>query len=120
MVKVLCGASNLKSDNYVYRKNGSSKYCDLCMELSVENAEHIIMHCQYLQDIRTKMLNEISDLEATHLYPILSNSNDMFSTLLGNIPEDIRPDIGIAFLMIVASNVYEMYRSVVGNREGVG
>ena len=44
----------------------------------------------------------------------------MFSTLLGNIPEDIRPDIGFAFLMIVASNVYEMYRTVMGNREGVG
>ena len=44
----------------------------------------------------------------------------MFSTLLGNLPTDIRPDIGFAFLRIVAINMYDMYKTVLMNREGVG
>ena len=120
MAKIACGASNLKSDNYVYKRNGVSKYCDSCNEFSIENAEHIIMHCQSLHDIRSKMLNEISDLELLHMATILTNSDDMFSTLLGKISNDIQPEIGIAFLEIVATNVYEMYRTVVLNREGIG
>ena len=120
MGKVVCGASNLKSDNYVYRKNGGSKYCDLCNNMCVENAEHIIMHCQSLQNIRTKMLNEINELEIANRTTILSNSIDLFSSLLGKIPEDIQPDIGIAYLKIDATNVYEMYRTIVLNREGIG
>ena len=88
--------------------------------MSVEDDEHIIMHCQSLQDFRTKMLNEISDLEVAHVITILANSDDMFSTLLGKIPEDIQHDIGMAFLRIVATNVYEMYRTTLLNRDGSG
>ena len=87
--------------------------------MAVENAEHMIMHCQYLHDIRTKMLADISELEISTMSPILTNSGDMFSTLLGKLPMDI-PNIGFAFLRIVAINVYDMYRPVLMNREGVG
>ena len=120
MVKIVCGASSLKCDSYVFKKNSSSKYCDLCNNMAVENAEHMIMHCQYLHDIRMKMLDDISELELSTMFPILTNSGDMFSTLLGNLPTDIRPDIGFAFLRIVAINVYDMYKTVLMNREGVG
>ena len=120
MAKIVFGASNLKSDNYVYKKNGGSKYCELCNNMSVENAEHIIMHCQSLQNIRTKMLNEINELELASRTIILSNSIDLFSSLLGKIPKDTQPDIGTAYLKIVATNVYEMYRTIVLNREGIG
>ena len=88
--------------------------------MAVENAEHMIMHCQYLHDIQTKMLDDISELEMSTMSSILTNSGDMFSTLLGKLPTDIRPDIGFAFLRIVAINVYDMYRTVLMNREGVG
>ena len=51
---------------------------------------------------------------------ILSNFIDLFSSLLGKIPNDTQPDIGTAYLKIVATNVYEMYRTIVLNREGIG
>ena len=120
MVKIVCGASSLKCDSYVFKKNNNSKYCDLCNNMAVENPEHMIMHCQYLHDIRMRMLDDISELELSTACPILKNSGDMFSTLLGNLPTDIHPDIGFAFLRIVAINVYDMYKTVLKNREGVG
>ena len=120
MAKIVCGASNLKCDNYLYKKEAGSRYWHLCNEMSIENAQHIIMHCQYLQDIRTCMLNEINDLEVSQCTPILSKSADMFTTLLGNIPEDTLSDVGLLFLKIVVMSVYKMYRTVMLNREGIG
>ena len=120
MAKIVCGASSLKSDNYLYKGDVALKYCELCNVMSIENVEHVIMHCPYLHDIRTNMLDEISALETAHGTQVLTNDVDMFATLLGNIPVDIDPELGLQFLKIVAKGVYRMYRTVMMNRAGIG
>ena len=66
------------------------------------------------------MLDEISALETAHGTQVLTNDVDMFATLLGNIPVDVDPELGLLFLKIVSTGVYRMYRTVMMNRAGIG
>ena len=101
---------------------GEKQYCDLCENMAIEDAEHVIMHYPNLQKIREAMHREIESLEqaiATNC-AILSNSTDMFTTLLGGLPEDTQSEVAIPFLRIVAIHVYKMYRLVTVKRDGIG
>ena len=120
MVKIICKASDLKCHKYRHNREIGGMYCDLCNDMSVENVEHIIMHCRHLQDIRDDMLKEIDNLERSTNMPILSGANDMLSTLMGNLPENASAEVVMPFLQIVAIHVYRMYRRVLMNREGIG
>ena len=120
MVKIICKASELKCDKNRHNREIGGLYCELCDDMSIENGEHIIMHCRHLQDIRNNMLKEIDNLEKSTNIPILSGADDMLSTLMGHLPENASGEIVMPFLQIVAMHVYRMYRRVLMSREGIG
>ena len=78
------------------------------------------MHCPYLDFIRTNMYNQISELELATNSPILANSQNIYSLLLGKVPDMIQEEVCSGFLKIVAQNVHSMYRIVLNNRVSVG
>ena len=64
MSKLICRASRLKSDCYMYKNDCINRpYCDMCNNFAIENVEHLLMHCPSLNEKREKMLKEIGVLE---------------------------------------------------------
>ena len=64
MVKLVCRASRLKSDDFRYKnENNMSPYCDLCQNFAFENVEHLILQCPSLDNLRGIMLGQINDVE---------------------------------------------------------
>ena len=81
----------------------------------------MIMHCPGVQDIRDHMFDQIENLENSTGVPIIVNSLDTLSVIMGKMPDDIQPDTCLDFLKIVAHlNVYKMYQTVMMHREGDG
>ena len=121
MCRLVCRASELKVDCYQYRNNPLNRpYCDNCDDLAIENVEHLIMHCQFHNERRNQMYEEIEDLERFYGARILSPVENNLYTLLGKVPLDANPEMVFHFCRIVANNVHSMYTAVTKNREGVG
>ena len=63
MCKLVCRASDLKSDSHQYKNNplippiGSN-----CNEMAVEDVEHLLMICPYLTEERDSLSREIENL----------------------------------------------------------
>ena len=68
MAKLICRASKLKSDSYLFRNDPSNRpYCDMCHDFAVENVEHLLIHCPYFNDDRISMFKEMVELEGNLL-----------------------------------------------------
>ena len=119
MSKLICRASRLKS--YMYKNDNVNRpYCDMCNDFAVENVEHLLIHCSSLNEKRGKMLKEIEELEKYYGTKILSATSNNLPTFLGKIPENADPEMMLYFYRIVATNVHQMYLTVIKNREGIG
>ena len=65
MVKIVCRCCELKLDDYKYKNlSYSERKSKLCDEYAIEDARHMVMHCNYLQAIHERMLNEIKGIPA--------------------------------------------------------
>ena len=121
MSKLVCRSSKLRSDCYQFKNDVSNRpYCNMCLTLAVEDIEHLIMHCTYLNDIRGDMLNEISRIEDYYQSTILSPTDNNLHILLGKANTDHSYEAMIDFYRVVAKSVHQMYLIAVSNREGVG
>ena len=121
MSKLICGASRLKSDSYMYKNDCINRpYCDMCNNFAIENVEHLIMHCPALKEKREKMLQEIEALEYLSGTQILLPSGNNLPIFLGKIPENVDHETMLHFHRIVAKNVHQMYIFVLKNRDGIG
>ena len=121
MAKIACRASRLKADCYKFRNDAVNRpYCDLCMTLSIEDAEHMIMHCNYLNNIRQHMHHDIQVLEQDVGRQFLTPDNNTFLVIMGRPVDDVDTDEYYDFLLITAKYVNEMYNTILRSREGVG
>ena len=91
-----------------------------CEYFSIENAEHIVMHCQYLQNVRVSMLEDIANFENAHGTAIVNNQCNLFLILMGKPIDNIDFDIHVNFLMLVARHIHSMYITVTKCRKGIG
>ena len=114
MVKLICGASSLKSDNYQYRSDNTRRvYCDLCQNLAIEDIEHLIMQCPSLQDIRTKMFEDLSIIAIEYRTQVFNTGENIIHVLLGKIPTRFDPEFTYKFMRIVCICVHKMYCTVI-------
>ena len=61
MIKILCHASRLKTDdNRLLRSSYSNRACTLCDHASLEDALHMVMQCTYHNEARADMYKAIS------------------------------------------------------------
>ena len=113
MAKIACRASRLKADCYKFRNDAANRpYCDLCMTLSIEDAEHMIMHCNYMNNIRQQMQHDIQMLEQDIGRQFLKPDNNTFLVIMGRPTDDVDTDEYYDFLLITAKYVNEMYNTI--------
>ena len=121
MVKLVCRASKLKSDNFQYKNDPTKRpYCDLCQNFALEDVEHIISHCPYFENQRNDMLNQINAVELLYGTKALLSTEDKFLIMLGKIPNGAQTEMMFDIFSIIATNVHKMYMAVIKSREGVG
>ena len=120
MAKIACRASRLKADCYKFQNDGMNRpYCELCMTLSIEDDEHMIMHCNYMNTIRQQMHQEIQRLEYVNGRQFLTPESNTFLVIMGRPINDVDTEEYYDFLLIVAKYVNEMYNTIMRSREGV-
>ena len=121
MVKLVCRASKLKSDDFQYKNDPTMRpYCDLCHNFAIEDVEHMIMHCPFLQNQQNVMRGQINEVERMYNTEVLSCNEDNLLLMLGKIPQGANPEMMFDVFSIVAKNVHKMYMVIVKSREGVG
>ena len=121
MVKPVCRASRLKSDSFRYKNEITmSPYCYLCQNFAVEDVEHMILHCPFLENLRGTMLDQINDVERKFDVRVLRPSVNNLLLMLGNIPDGVPHEMMMDIFTIIATNVHKMYMMTVKSREGVG
>ena len=86
MGKIVCGASDLKSDDRKYKQGSfamkSRNQCDLA---AYENATHIIMTCHSNSDPRTFMFDYLNNLvECREIWPQVQSEQVLETLLEGN------------------------------------
>ena len=82
-------SSKLKTNCYEYNRDVSKRpYCDLCHKISVKDAEHVIMHCPALLEIRNQLYYDIDKYEQLISISTLTRNEKLFFMLIGNPPEN--------------------------------
>ena len=95
-------------------------YCEMCPDFALENTEHLLIHCPYLEEQRDTMFKQINNLEEYYDVEILSPLENNLHTLLGRVPAEAIPKMMFYFYKIVATNVHQMYTTLLKSREGIG
>ena len=121
MVKIICGVSKLRFDNFLLDKAPfSEKVCESCDTFSREDANHIILQCESVSDIRQCMFREIEKLPLKTKECIARNGEDLFATILGKFAPGVDPDNMFQFLRITCIYVSQMHRRIIRGRDGIG
>ena len=121
LAKIVCNTSKLKSnDPRLKRSSPVERLCQNCDHFVCEDAKHIILQCDFSQYQRQQLFNEIWALEETSGSRIISDSTDIFYTLLGNVGNEFDSRVKIEFLSIVCKHISMIYRRVIHEREGIG
>ena len=118
IVKIICHASTLQSDDCKYkRQTNVNKMCNMCYNYEIEDARHLILRCSHFQVERDAMFREIEDGSSALFF---ENSTDMFYTLLGKSHENLsdakKERIWLIFLIFVST----IYRKNLKYKSGIG
>ena len=96
------------------------KSCTLCDRYEVEDAEHIILRCASLEDIRATLFRDIENMANDVGVFILRNSENLIDTLLGKPTPDVAMEHMCTFWIIVCQAVSRMYTKVLKTKQGIG
>ena len=118
MIKLICGASKLKVDDYKFT-NGNV-ICSNCDNYAREDAKHIIFQCHGTEHMRGSMQEAIIDKIGRVSYDEIVNRNDYFAIMMGKTPDDIPETTMMGFWTVVCIFVSKMYWTTLRNRVGVG
>ena len=121
MSRIVCHCSRLKVDDYRFKNSGQMlKSCTLCDRYEVEDAEHIILRCASLEDIRAKLFRDIENMANDAGVFILRNSENLIDTILGKPTPDVAMEHMCTFWIIVCQAVSRMYTKVLKTKQGIG
>ena len=121
MMKLLCGASRLKVDDYrVRNENAGNVMCNLCNNYAREDPFHIIMQCEGTQNIRDAMFRSLNELLRQTEYNTLFQSPDSFNIMMGKDPGEVPGDLMFDIWALVCIYASKMYWTVLNNRIGIG
>ena len=85
LVKIVCKASRLKSDEF--RLKGfpySSRACELYDNFTIENIEHIVMQCPNVEGIRRNVYSDFENLNPIFLQKIKERPSGTLFWMLGD------------------------------------
>ena len=84
MVRLLCHCTQLKDDDFQFKKGTIwSRMCTMCELAAVEDARHMIMQCPYHRVLQEKMQNEVRMIDPDF------GTRDVFNIIMG------KPIVGI-------------------------
>ena len=118
MIKLICGASKLKVDDFNYKNR--SVLCEFCGDYAREEANHIIHQCRGTEALRFEMHHTLRYRLGLDLYNDINSQGDFQSIMMGRIPENIPMQYMTNFWAITCVYVSKMYWATINNRAGVG
>ena len=119
--KLVCRASDLKSDDYRYSNvSYNTKSCSLCDLAAYECVDHLIMTCPYNHEIRTDMFKELeNNPDCREVWRIVTPQATL-KVLLGGKCENCDFNDMIPIWCTAASWIHMMYHNTIKNRTGIG
>ena len=121
MVRLICKTSDLRCDDPRLKDaTYSVRSCSLCDSYALEDPQHIIMQCAYIEDERRAMFDELENIAGGAGRRVIEMSQNIYWTLMGRPVEGIAWVLMIQFLSVVAVHVHRMIRKVVRDRVGIG
>ena len=116
MIKLICGASRLKSDDHRSENN----LCSKCNNYVKEDAFHIIMQCDSTEDLRRDMHNEILKRTGIGNYETITTSEDFFYTIMGKSHDGIHECTQTEVWIVACIYISKMYWTILNDRIGIG
>ena len=90
MASLVCGASNLKCDDYrLKHRSFLSKSCTMCNLAAYEDVNHLVMSCPATSALRTNLFDEIILTDENNGIWQRIDPEKRLETLLGGNPLDI-------------------------------
>ena len=84
----------MKGDSYLYRIDRDNRtYCDMCQDLALEDAEHLVIHCSYFKNNREHIFLDLSEIERSHGINVLTPTENNFHLVMGKVPPGVNYDI---------------------------
>ena len=116
MMKLICGASRLKSDDHRNENN----LCIKCNNYVKEDAFHIIMQCDSTENLRRDMHNEILKRIGIGNYETITTGEDFFYIMMGKSHDGIHECILAEVWIVACIYISKMYWSILNDRIGIG
>ena len=121
LAKVVCKTSLLKDDDpRLKHALPTNRMCQVCDGFNIENARHVFIHCDYVNDERQEMFRDIEAIPNDTGRTIMANSVDILHTLLGKPSSYVSREQNMLFWEIVVKHMSGIYRKVVNERNGIG
>ena len=117
MAKLVCSASNLKCDDYRFKRNTAhNQVCSRCDLYEVEKMSHILLHCPANEPEMTKLQRELDVI-----CPILFNTDpNILNILLGKNVPSIDFDTMVKVWICAGKTISRIYLEVLNCRKGIG
>ena len=117
MAKIVCRTSLLRGDDYRCRRGiDANQTCQLCDLYEREDANHVIMHCTFQEDERTKMFNNIDRICPS----IFIEDPDILNVLLGKNVQSIEYEKMVEVWICAGKAICNMYYAAVRTGTGIG
>ena len=121
MARIVCKASELKSDRYRFKHTSfHTKSCSLCEHAAYENVEHMLMSCPYNCDFRTLLSEELSTNNDSKDIWVNVPSANVMGVLLGGKPEGWDFMDLVPVWCIAAKWIHKMYEKTIKERAEIG
>ena len=112
LARLVCKCSNLNSDNVTLKgTNLSLCACNNCQMFQEEDLEHLVLQCDFNNDIRCKMMKDLQALEVKYNIPVVG-TEDLLLVLLGKCFTDFDYDIMMELRTISGHDISSTYMRV--------
>ena len=121
MIKLICNTSKLRADDFMLvGECYGERVCPNCDAFVIEDIRHIVLQCEYTQDLRAICFEEINNMPNGIGRYVLYNTDDILATMLGKFCIGVETNDMYSFWRITGEYISRMYWQVIGVREGVG
>ena len=118
MSKIVCRASLLKTDDYMYKVlTPSHRFCERCDLSELENIRHLIMQCPAYEESRIQMYKDLYGIGNNVRECIESSPAEVLSWLLGGRIEGVDEQDMIDFWCITGKYVCKIYHDAIAKRQ---
>ena len=108
MAKLVCGATNLKSDKRDLRnEDWTTRTCENCDLFELEDAKHLILSCPSVSNLRFEMFETINESCHGIERQVLASTNNLFAMLLRKHNPEYPDYVNWEICCIIAEYVYQ-------------